>query len=93
MNDEQKYKRPMVISIIVLIIAIIGLVYYYSTNLSLTPEQKAEKEILDYYADLEEQYKNDTFGGETPEETLELFIAALEAEDIELASKYFLPDE
>ena len=37
--------------------------------------------------------KNDTFGGATPEETLALFIEALEAEDVELASKYFLPDD
>jgi hypothetical protein len=31
----------------------------------------------------------DTYGGKTPEETLKLFIEALKAGDIELASKYF----
>jgi len=35
----------------------------------------------------------DTYGGETPEETLELFISALEKGDVELASKYFVLDK
>jgi hypothetical protein len=39
------------------------------------------------------QYKADTYGGETPEETLELFIEALEAGDYELASRYFVPEK
>ncbi len=39
--------------------------------------------------EFEEAMRNDTYGGATPEETLQLFIAALEAGDIELASKYF----
>jgi hypothetical protein len=31
----------------------------------------------------------DTFGGKTPEETIDLFISALKVGDIELASKYY----
>ena len=38
----------------------------------------------------EEQLRNDRYGGKTPEETFDMFIAALEKEDIELASKYFV---
>ncbi len=34
----------------------------------------------------------DTYGGTTPEETLQLFVDALDNEDIELASKYFVLD-
>lgn len=41
---------------------------------------------------LEQQYRNDNYGGETPEETLRLFVEALEAKDLELASKYYLPE-
>ena len=36
--------------------------------------------------------KADTYGGKTPKETLDLFIAALEKEDVDLASKYFMLD-
>lgn len=32
----------------------------------------------------------DTYGGETPQETLRMFIEAMEKEDYELASKYFV---
>ena len=39
---------------------------------------------------LEAPYKNDKFGGKTPEETFDMFIDALKKEDIELASKYFV---
>lgn len=34
----------------------------------------------------------DTFGGKTPEETLALFVAALEKGDTETAAKYFVYD-
>lgn len=36
---------------------------------------------------------NDEYGGKTPEETYEMFIAALRAGDIDLASKYFIFDK
>ncbi len=44
-------------------------------------------------ADLEAQYKNDPYGGATPEETLKLFIEALEKKDYTLASNYFIPEK
>lgn len=44
-------------------------------------------------AALEAQYKNDPYGGATPEETLRLFIEALEKKDYTLASNYFIPEE
>jgi hypothetical protein len=44
-------------------------------------------------SDLEASYKADTYGGETPEETLRFFIDALEKKDYELASKYFVVEE
>ncbi len=37
--------------------------------------------------------REDTYGGKTPEETLQMLIEALRKEDIELASKYFMLDE
>lgn len=44
-------------------------------------------------AALEAQYKNDPYGGATPEETLKLFIEALEKKDYTLASNYFIPEK
>ena len=56
-------------------------------------ETSDPKEIARYMERLEEAYKNDTYGGDTPEETLNLFIAALKAGDTDLAAKYFLLEE
>ena len=53
------------------------------------PERQAARDLKN----LERQYAEDTYGGTTPEETLELFIKALESGDIELASKYFIVDK
>ena len=39
---------------------------------------------------IEDQRRNDKYGGKTKEETIELFILALESDNIELASKYLV---
>ena len=59
-----------------------GLSWYgkYSFNKDL---QAIKKEA-------ERPYLEDIYGGKTPKETLELFIAAIEKEDFDLASKYFI---
>ena len=48
--------------------------------------QKAEQELY-------QKMMADTYGGKTPQETLELFIAAVEKGDYELASKYFVSEK
>lgn len=42
--------------------------------------------MMQVYTDM---LKNDTYGGQTPEETYNLYIAALQRGDTEAASKYF----
>ena len=41
-------------------------------------------------AQWEKPYREDKYGGKTPEETYDLFIDALKKGDVELASKYFV---
>lgn len=43
--------------------------------------------------DREKELAKDTIGGNTPQETLEMFITAVEAGDYELASKYFVVEK
>lgn len=54
-------------------------------------------DILKVYQNAEKNYveamQADTYGGKTPQETLDLFVAALKSGDVELASKYFLINE
>lgn len=49
-------------------------------------EYKAQKELKK----LVYEYENDPYGGDTPEETLRLFIDALKKGDVDLAAKYFV---
>ena len=41
----------------------------------------------------EKPYREDKYGGKTPEETFDMFLDALRKEDVVLASKYFVVDK
>lgn len=62
----------------------------------LSPEAREAREFTANYErkikEAEDILRADTYGGKTPQETLDLFIAALRAGDVELASKYFAID-
>lgn len=49
----------------------------------------ANRETSRIIKELERPYREDKYGGKTPEETFDLFLNALRKGDIELASKYF----
>lgn len=90
-----------------LAIGVAAVVAYYASYLPaylewrqvMKPYDEQNKKTAEYYAYLDQQkaqkealYKADTYGGDTPEQTLDMFIVALEAGDYELASKYILPE-
>ena len=52
-------------------------------------EYRAYQETESRYS---EAMTQDTYGGKTQEETISLFITALKAKDVDLASKYFILD-
>lgn len=65
--------------------------------LYLGPDAQRARELdrnydiaMNTIANFEEAMRNDTYGGETPQETLELFIHALNKGDMDLAAKYFV---
>src|SRR3989304_74803 len=60
------------------------------TGLSKYGEWSLERNIKKIIENENRPYLEDTYGGKTPKETLELFIAAVEKEDFDLASKYFI---
>lgn len=49
-----------------------------------------EYKVLSSVEKLKQAYRDDTYGGITPAETLEMFVTAFRAEDLDLASKYFV---
>lgn len=68
------------------VVIIVFLSFFASLALDSYRQCKGEKRV----GELEKQYREDTYGGSTPEETLHLFIDALKAGDINLAAKYFV---
>jgi len=52
-----------------------------------------EYQAIKYIKEITKKYAEDTYGGDTPEETLRLFIDALKAGNTDLAAKYFVLDK
>ena len=55
--------------------------------------QKAEEGIRKWQQEDYERAMADTYGGKTPQETLQMYIDAVEKGDYELASRYFVLDK
>ena len=50
---------------------------------------KWQKKTDAFQSALEQPYKDDIYGGQTPEETWAMYLSALEKKDFELAVKYY----
>ncbi|MBU4421980.1 hypothetical protein L6259_03450 [Candidatus Parcubacteria bacterium] len=51
---------------------------------------RADMSVQTFLNAIEAPYKNDNYGGATPEETFDMYLTALKKGDLELASKYFV---
>ena len=66
---------------------------YGPTSRRIAGDRELEKNLTlyqTYVQNYEDAMRADTDGGKTPEETLQLFIQALKAGDVDLASRYFM---
>lgn len=87
---EKKKKSKIIIAFLVIAGLAAGYVLGVIGYIKVIGPYVAE---IKYKAFLEEYlkpYKEDFVGGETPEQTIDLFIEALKKGDYELASKYFV---
>src|SRR3989344_8812900 len=80
----------------VFLILVILLGAYFVWSRYFSPEAKRREEatrnvekFMKANADFEAVMRADTYGGKTPQETLDMFIDALKKGDIDLAAKYF----
>ncbi len=65
-------------------------IFWLGAGLFMYYKQYQRQAAIDRWQyDFEKPYREDTYGGKTPEETWALFLTALEKRDVELASKYF----
>lgn len=85
---NHSYKRFVLLFLAIVLIAAGGY-FIWSRFFKYDPVKAYETAEKKYV----EAMKADTYGGKTPQETLDLFVKALRAGDVELASKYFLIDE
>ena len=98
-SPKKKSKLPskrrlfVVFGIIALIVIAVLLIQYFEPEAVERREgRKNTEEFVELYEGWQRQLSEDTYGGETPQETLNMFIEALRNEDLELASKYFAPE-
>lgn len=92
---QRSWFRYAVALFLIFIVAIMVLVML--DRLSPQKQNNADSSVANQQAtervqELEQALKNDTVGGKTPEETIQLFLAALRAGDTNLAAQYFAID-
>ena len=87
-NAVKSKRKYLKIGVIAIGAAVFLLMIFF--GLSKYGEWSLERNIKKIIENENRPYLEDTYGGKTPKETLELFIAAVEKEDFDLASKYFI---
>ena len=69
---------------------VLWVVDYFSPGARSARETQRNYELYQQsISEMEAALRADTYGGATPQETLDLFVDALRSGDVELASKYF----
>lgn len=83
--------------IFLLVVILVLLLFFLNFATQIREQRQAEKRVEELAGELEkiandllDKKAADTFGGRTPQETLDMFISAVEKGDYELASKYFV---
>jgi len=82
----------VIIGILILYTAGFWAVYYYKQWQGQRAVQKLAVELERIEKEDYERAMADTYGGKTPQETLQMYIDAVEKGDYELASKYFIEE-
>ena len=83
------FKKRRVLVVTVAIFVLGGVIWQMNVIPRLN-QRYQEYKVLSEIERLEDAYRQDTYGGATPEETLEMFLVAFMAGDLDLASKYFM---
>ena len=92
-STPKKFK--LVMGLFLLLVIVLGglvVVRGYTKWRGTENVEKIARTLRQYEEELLERKLADTYGGKTPQETLRLYIEAVEKGDYELASKYFIED-
>lgn len=88
--------KPISKKILIFILVVVALTLFLwigSAAYSGWQGYKWQKQTDAFQAALSQPYREDTYGGKTPEETWAMFLDALKKGDVELASKYFVVEK
>ncbi len=91
LNFVKSRRFLVVVGIVVAVLVVVG--YGYPAYKGWSGRKGVENLVKALEQAEKEDYKlalADTYGGKTPQETLDMFIKAVEEGDYELASKYFI---
>jgi hypothetical protein len=72
---------------------LILLIWVGSAAYSAWQGYRFEKKTEEFQLALSKPYREDNYGGKTPEETWAMFLDALRKGDVDLASKYIVPEK
>lgn len=82
---KQNLKKSIYIAIGIIVFGFLSIYF-----LGWYGDWKFNRDLEIIKGEMERPYLEDTYGGKTPKETLKMFITAIEKEDFDLASKYFV---
>jgi hypothetical protein len=87
-------RKKFFIWFVAIVVAVVAGMFLWEGFVAPGLRQKRFERAMEEFNKLQrEDYERamaDTYGGKTPQETLQMYIAALEKGDYELASKYFV---
>src|SRR3989344_5401807 len=86
------FPKKVILAVLILV-AVVLLIWIGSAAYSSWQGYQWQKETDAFQESLRKPYKEDTYGGKTPEETWTMFLDALKKGDVELASKYFVVEK
>jgi len=95
MENQTLFKKISKIIIIIIIFLVVAVGGYLAGGIVKygIDIRKSDKVTENFQNALEQPFKDDVYGGKTPEETWAMYIDALKKGDIELASKYAAVDK
>lgn len=76
--------------VLILVLVAGGVLWFILNGMQYINKLRANWEAQRLQAQWEKPYRQDTYGGKTPEETYDMFLTALRNGDTTLASKYFI---
>ncbi len=89
---KRDYRKMIFVFLAIVLVVIVGVVAWEIYKESQLPQKADElQRQIDQEREQERQrLMADTYGGKTPQETLRMYIEAVEQGDYELASRYFI---